>query len=145
MRSSDPAVLTAGDVAYAVNAAAGRRLMVEHWGDAVTMGRIAGQTAAGRDAAWAGVPGFWSAIGDRTLKYAARGDGYDRARLDEHDGEAFTVWYERDGAAAGVLTHEADRDYERGRELIGAGQPAPSPEHRGTRPDRRHGCRNASG
>jgi 3-phenylpropionate/trans-cinnamate dioxygenase ferredoxin reductase component len=127
MRTSDPAVLTAGDVAYAVNAAAGRPLMVEHWGEAMTMGQIAGQTAAGQETAWAEVPGFWSVIGDRTLKYAAWGDGYDQARLDEHEAGAFTVWYERDGAAVGVLTHEADSDYERGRELIEAGRPVPPP------------------
>lgn len=127
MRTSDPAVLTAGDVALARNATAGRRLPVEHWGEALTMGRIAGQTAAGQDAAWAQVPGFWSTVGDRTLKYAAWGDGYDQAWLEEHPAGGFTVWYERGGAAVGVLTHEADHDYERGRELIEAGRPSPRP------------------
>jgi 3-phenylpropionate/trans-cinnamate dioxygenase ferredoxin reductase subunit len=132
MRTSDPAVLTAGDVAYAVNAAAGRPLVAEHWGDALAMGQIAGRTAAGQETAWAEVPGFWSTIGDRTLKYAAWGDGYDQARLDEHEAGAFTVWYERDGVAVGVLTHEADRDYERGRKLIEAAQPAVRTENHGS-------------
>jgi 3-phenylpropionate/trans-cinnamate dioxygenase ferredoxin reductase subunit len=71
------------------------------------------------------VPGFWSTIGERTLKHAAWGDGYEQSRMLEHANGGFTVWYSRDGVAVGVLTHECDEDYERGRELIGAGEPAP--------------------
>ncbi len=73
--------------------------------------------AAGADERWDGVPGFWTTIGDATVKYHAWGDGYDRTRLiDHHDG--FTAWYERDGATVGVLTLNADDDYERGEALI---------------------------
>ena len=57
MRSSIASVLAAGDVAFAFNAAAGRHLAVEHWGEALAMGRVAGQTAAGAEASWAEVPG----------------------------------------------------------------------------------------
>jgi 3-phenylpropionate/trans-cinnamate dioxygenase ferredoxin reductase component len=126
MRSSVASVLAAGDVAFAFNAAAGRHLAVEHWGEALAMGRVAGQTAAGAEASWAEVPGFWSTIGDRTLKYAAWGDGFDDASFVDHGGGAFTVWYSQAGVAVGVLTHDADQDYERGRHLIEHRQPAPS-------------------
>ena len=44
--------------------AAGRPLRVEHWGDALGQGEVAGRTAAGADAVWDAVPGFWSTIGD---------------------------------------------------------------------------------
>jgi 3-phenylpropionate/trans-cinnamate dioxygenase ferredoxin reductase component len=125
MRSSVAGVLAAGDVAFAFNAAAGRHLAVEHWGEALAMGRVAGQTAAGLEASWAEVPGFWSTIGDRTLKYAAWGDGFDDASLVDHGGGAFTVWYSREGVTVGVLTHDADHDYEHGRRLIEQRQPAP--------------------
>lgn len=130
MRSSAAGVLAAGDVAFAFNAAAGRHLAVEHWGEALAMGQVAGQTAAGLEASWAEVPGFWSTIGDRTLKYAAWGDGFDDTSLVDHGGGAFTVWYSHQGVTAGVLTHDADHDYERGRRLIEQRQPAPG----GTRP-----------
>ena len=70
-----------------------RHLRVEHWGDALGHGEVAGRTLAGEDARWESVPGFWSTIGERTLKYAAWGDGYDEARLEGHAGGAFTVWY----------------------------------------------------
>jgi 3-phenylpropionate/trans-cinnamate dioxygenase ferredoxin reductase component len=112
-------------VAFAFNASAGRHLAVEHWGEALAMGRVAGQTAGGVEASWAEVPGFWSTIGDRTLKYAAWGDGFDDASLVDHGGGAFTIWYSQQGVTVGVLTHEADNDYERGRRLIERRQPAP--------------------
>jgi 3-phenylpropionate/trans-cinnamate dioxygenase ferredoxin reductase component len=125
MRSSVASVLAAGDVAFAFNAAAGRHLAVEHWGEALAMGRVAGQTAAGAEASWGEVPGFWSTIGDRTLKYAAWGDGFDDASLVDHGGGAFTVWYSQEDVTVGVLTHDADHDYERGRRLIEQRQPPP--------------------
>jgi hypothetical protein len=71
------------------------------------------------------VPGFWSTIGSRTLKYAAWGDGYDQARMDRHDDGGFTVWYSRQHRLVGVLTHEADEDYERGQAMIAEGDPWP--------------------
>lgn len=118
-------VLAVGDVALAHNRRAGRRLRVEHWGDALGQGEVAGRVLAGEDAQWEDVPGFWSSIGPRTLKYAAWGDGHDECRLDEHPDGAFTVWYSRHGRLVGALTHERDEDYERARDLIAAGEVAP--------------------
>jgi 3-phenylpropionate/trans-cinnamate dioxygenase ferredoxin reductase component len=123
MRTTQDGLYAAGDVAFAENGAAGRRLRVEHWGDALGQGEIAGRGAAGEDARWDAVPGFWSTIGDHTLKYSAWGDGFDESRVEQHGGGAFTGWYGRDGRVVGVLTHEADEDYERGRSLIAEGAP----------------------
>ena len=122
MRTALPGVLAAGDVAYALNAAVGRRLRVEHWGDALGQGAIAGRVAAGVDDRWNDVPGFWSSIGPYTLKYAAWGDGRDQLRV-VHDGGSFTAWYGRGGKIVGVLSHGSDGDYDRGRELIATGAP----------------------
>ncbi len=121
MRCADAGLLAAGDVCKADNVSAGRPLRVEHWGDALRQGEIAGATAAGKTLAWGEVPGFWSTIGDRTLKYAAWGDGHDQARVQPGFDGGFTVWYGRDDRLVGVLTHRADRDCERGRDLIRAG------------------------
>jgi 3-phenylpropionate/trans-cinnamate dioxygenase ferredoxin reductase subunit len=118
-------VLAVGDVAYAYNTTARRHLRVEHWGDALAHGEVAGHTLATGAGQWDGVPGFWSTIGERTLKYAAWGDGHDACRLVEHADGAFTIWYQRDGTTVGVLTHERDEDYEQGRELIAKGEPPP--------------------
>jgi NADPH-dependent 2,4-dienoyl-CoA reductase/sulfur reductase-like enzyme len=124
MRSSADGVRCAGDIALAHNPTAGRRLRVEHWGEALAQGEVAGRSAAGEDARWDAVPGFWSTIGLRTLKQRAWGDGWDEVRVDG-DGDGFTAWYGRDGRLVGVLTHERDRDYERGGDLVAAGAPLP--------------------
>jgi NADPH-dependent 2,4-dienoyl-CoA reductase/sulfur reductase-like enzyme len=121
MRAAVPGLLAAGDVCVAQNPAAGRALRVEHWGDALKQGAVAGCTAAGESAAWSDVPGFWSTIGSRTLKYSAWGDGFDETRMQRHAGNGFTVWYGSQGRIVGVLTHEADNDYERGAALISDG------------------------
>jgi NADPH-dependent 2,4-dienoyl-CoA reductase/sulfur reductase-like enzyme len=118
-------VLAVGDVAYAHNRSAGRRLRVEHWGDALGQGEIAGRVLAGEDVHWQDVPGFWSSIGQHTMKYAAWGDGHDTSRLDEHPDGAFAVWYSHHGRLVGVLTHNRDEDYDRGRRLIAAGDSPP--------------------
>jgi 3-phenylpropionate/trans-cinnamate dioxygenase ferredoxin reductase component len=124
LRTSAENIYAAGDVALAHNNTAGRRLAVEHWQDAVDQGQIAGAAAAGQSDQWDSVPGFWTTIGDATLKYHAWGDGFDRALCVEH-ADGFTVWYEKDGATVGVLTHNADDDYERGEELIQHHKPIP--------------------
>ncbi len=121
MRTVRGGLLAAGDVCKAYNLTARRALRVEHWGDALSEGEIAGATAAGADAGWDSVPGFWSTIGTRTLKYAAWGDGYDQAHLQRHGDGAFTAWYGAEGRIVGVLTHDADDDYEHGRQQIAQG------------------------
>jgi NADPH-dependent 2,4-dienoyl-CoA reductase/sulfur reductase-like enzyme len=126
MRTSAPDVYAAGDVAFANHVVAGRHLAVEHWQDAIDQGEIAGTNAAGRNATWDGVPGFWTTIGEATVKYHAWGDGFEHSRLVAHDA-GFTAWYERDGAVVGVLTHHADDDYDLGEQLIVAGKSAPIP------------------
>jgi NADPH-dependent 2,4-dienoyl-CoA reductase/sulfur reductase-like enzyme len=118
MTTADPRVLAAGDVAFAFNASAGRRLRVEHWGEALNMGAVAGRTLAGADAAWDDAPGFWSTIGEQTLKYAGWGDGWDRSRFEPGEGGAFVCRYGRGDELVGILAHGDDAAYERGRELI---------------------------
>ncbi len=126
MSTSVKGVYAAGDVALARHAIAGRHLAIEHWQDAIDQGTIAGTSAAGEDAIWDGVPGFWSTIGEATVKYHAWGDGYQCSRmLIGPDG--FTVWYEAGDAVVGVLTYNADDDYDLGERLIAERQPAPVP------------------
>lgn len=130
MRTSSPAVLAVGDVAAAHNPTAGRRIATEHWQDAADQGEVAGATAAGVERAWDAVPGFWTTIGDHTLKYAAWGDGFDTAKLVERDGGfpegSFTVWYQRDGVTVGGLTYNNDDDYELAEKLVADHKPAPA-------------------
>lgn len=118
MVSSHPRLLAAGDVAFAENAAAGRRLRVEHWGEALNQGEVAGRTLAGAEASWDVVPGFWSALGRRTLKYAGWGDGWDEVRFEPGEGKGFRASYGKDGELVGFLAHDDDRAYEEGKRAI---------------------------
>lgn len=122
MRTAADGVLVAGDAAFALNDGAGRRLVVQHWGEAERMGEVAGRTAAGIADAWDQPPGFWSGIGRHTLKHVAWGDGHDTAHLMEQSGpDAFAVLYGRDGTLVGALTSERDEVYEQAAPLIGRG------------------------
>ena len=133
MRTSGPGILAVGDIAFAMNESAGGRQKVEHWGDALEHGRIAGTVLAGGEAAWSMAPGFWSTMGEKTLKYWSWSGGWDEARFVDHvergeageASESFTVWYGRDGVCVGVLAHNCDKDYEEGRELVEGGAPLP--------------------
>jgi len=126
MRTSDPSVFAVGDVACAHNATAGRPLRVEHWGEALEHGAVAGAVLAGEDREWANAPGFWSTIAGRTLKHVAWGDGFTTVRLEAGEDGGFTAWYADDGGTCvGVLCHQRDEDYERGRAMVEAGEPAP--------------------
>lgn len=124
MRTSAPDVFAVGDAAQAYNESAGRHLSVEHWGDALEHGCVAGTVIAEGVAAWGMAPGFWSTIGDKTLKYWAWGDGWDEKRF-VNKGGSFTVWYGRQGSLVGVLAHGSDKDYEEGRGLIESGASFP--------------------
>jgi 3-phenylpropionate/trans-cinnamate dioxygenase ferredoxin reductase component len=121
MRTSAPGIFAVGDIAQAYNESAGRHLSVEHWGDALEHGRIAGNVISGGEAAWNMAPGFWSTIGDKTLKYWAWGDGWDD-QVFEDEGEPFTVRYGKEGVLVGILSHGRDQDYKRGRGLIERGE-----------------------
>jgi NADPH-dependent 2,4-dienoyl-CoA reductase/sulfur reductase-like enzyme len=126
MATAVPGVYAAGDVALAHHEIAGRHVATEHWQDAADQGKIAGACAAGHRMKWDGVPGFWTTVGDATLKYHAWGDGYECSRMLDH-GDSFTVWYESGHSVVGVLTYNADDDYDLGERLIAEGRPAPVP------------------
>ena len=87
------------------------------------MGEVAGKTMAGVEAGWDVAPGFWSEIGEHALKYVGWGDGWDDSRFEAGDDGAFVCRYGRDGKLVGVVAHDDDEAYERGRELIEEGAP----------------------
>ena len=124
MRTSAPGIFAVGDIASAFNESAGRHVSVEHWGDALEHGRIAGTVIAGGEAAWSMAPGFWSTIGDRTLKYWSWDGGWDEHAFEDR-GASFVVRYGKDGTLVGILAHGADEAYESGREPIERGDPFP--------------------
>lgn len=74
LRTPDPAVWAAGDVANAENDWVGHRLRVEHFANANDQGQFAGRNMAGGDPArpaarWARPPFFWTDQFDLSMEY----------------------------------------------------------------------------
>ncbi len=118
MRSADRFVQRPPvDVAWAENRCAGRRLRVEHWGDALAQGEVAGRALAHEPAVWDEVPGFWSTIGDHARSSTPPGATDSSMRASSSTTRARSrSGTRRADVVVGVLTHERDEDYERGRE-----------------------------
>lgn len=72
LRTRDPAVFAAGDVARFPVPALGTRIRVEHEDNAVSMGRAAGRAMAGDDSPYTHLPFFYSDLFD--LGYEAVGE-----------------------------------------------------------------------
>jgi NADPH-dependent 2,4-dienoyl-CoA reductase/sulfur reductase-like enzyme len=104
LRTSDPAVFAAGDVARFPNPALGRRIRVEHEDNANRMGWEAGRAMAGADAAYRHLPFFYSDLFD--LGYEAVGTVDPRLEIVVDWKEPFRqgfVHYLSDGRVRGVL------------------------------------------
>lgn len=69
LRTSDPHIFAAGDVANAANTALGKRLRVEHWDNAIRQGKLAGRIIAGEDAAYDWLPYFYTDQFDFGMEY----------------------------------------------------------------------------
>jgi 3-phenylpropionate/trans-cinnamate dioxygenase ferredoxin reductase component len=74
LRTGDPHVWAAGDVANAENEWAGRRLRVEHYANANDQGPFAGRSMAGATDRWARPPFFWSDQFDAGMEYRGWAD-----------------------------------------------------------------------
>jgi len=69
LRTFDPDVYAAGDVANAMHPLLGRRLRVEHWANAIRQGELAGRTMLGRDDVDDRSPYFFSDQYDLGMEY----------------------------------------------------------------------------
>jgi NADPH-dependent 2,4-dienoyl-CoA reductase/sulfur reductase-like enzyme len=119
LRTSDPAVFAAGDVARFSSPALGRRIRVEHEDNANCMGREAGRAMAGADAAYRHLPFFYSDLFD--LGYEAVGVLDPRLEVVADWKEPFrtgVVYYVGDGRVQGVLAWGVFGKMDAARSLI---------------------------
>jgi NADPH-dependent 2,4-dienoyl-CoA reductase/sulfur reductase-like enzyme len=119
LRSNDPNIYAAGDVAAFHNPALGRRLRVEHEDNALTMGRMAGQSMAGQVVNYDYLPSFYSDLFD--LGYEAVGEV--DARLEtvvdwKQPHREGVVYYLREGRVRGVLLWNVWEQVDAARKLI---------------------------
>lgn len=80
LRTADPAVYAAGDVANAAHPRYARHIRVEHWANARRQGATVARTMLGRGAAYDRIPYFFSDQYDIGMEYTGYvdPDGYDR-------------------------------------------------------------------
>jgi NADPH-dependent 2,4-dienoyl-CoA reductase/sulfur reductase-like enzyme len=101
LRTSDPGVFAAGDVAGAFNPLFGRRLRVEHWANALNSGPAAAKSMLDQEVVYDRVPYFFSDQYDLGMEYSgfAAPGGYERVviRGDAGKREFIAFWQSGDG------------------------------------------------
>ena len=103
LRTADPRVLAAGDVALAWRPALGRHLRVEHWANAGRQGALAARTVLGADATEDRLPYFYTDQYDLGMEYVgfaqSSGDGaYDEVVVrGDLASRRFIAFWVRDG------------------------------------------------
>jgi NADPH-dependent 2,4-dienoyl-CoA reductase/sulfur reductase-like enzyme len=119
LRTSDPAIFAAGDVARFPNPALGVRIRVEHEDNANGMGREAGRAMAGAEVAYRHLPFFYSDLFD--LGYEAVGVLDPRLEVVADWKEQYRkgiVHYVANGRVRGVLTWGVFGKMDAARDLI---------------------------
>ena len=104
LRTSDPSVFAAGDVASFHNPALDRWMRVEHEDNANTMGRLAGRSMAGDSVSYDHLPFYYSDLFE--FGYEAVGELDSRLEMFSDWKDPYregVVYYLRDGRVRGVL------------------------------------------
>lgn len=119
LRTSQPDIFAAGDAASFMNPTLGVRLRVEHEDNANTMGRMAGQSMAGKSVSYDHLPSFYSDLFD--LGFEAVGEVDSRLETVADWKEPFregVVYYLKDGRVRGVLLWNVWDQVDAARALI---------------------------
>ncbi|GAA5166313.1 NAD(P)/FAD-dependent oxidoreductase [Amycolatopsis dongchuanensis] len=104
LRTSDPDIFAAGDVANAYHPSLGRHLRVEHWASALKQPAIAAAGMLGLEAVYDELPYFYTDQYDLGMEYTGLSDGYDRVvfRGDVEAREFIAFWLKDGKVVAGM-------------------------------------------
>jgi NADPH-dependent 2,4-dienoyl-CoA reductase/sulfur reductase-like enzyme/nitrite reductase/ring-hydroxylating ferredoxin subunit len=105
LRTSDPDIYAAGDIAAYPDARSGGRVRIEHWTVAVRQGQAVARTMLGLGGPYRDVPFFWSAHYDVALNYVGHAQRWDRVReRGSLEQGKFVCAYEQGGKVLAVVT-----------------------------------------
>jgi len=106
LRSSDPDIYAAGDVANAYHPVLGRHIRVEHWANALNQPQAAARAMLGQDVSYDLMPYFYTDQYDLGMEYAGHVEpgGYEQVvfRGDVAGREFIAFWLAGGRVAAGM-------------------------------------------
>ncbi|MET0134916.1 MAG: FAD-dependent oxidoreductase [Kibdelosporangium sp.] len=104
LRTSDPDIFAAGDIANATHPLLGKRIRVEHWANAVNQPAVAATGMLGGDAQYDELPYFFTDQYDLGMEYLGDITGYDRVvfRGDRAAREFIAFWLRDNKVLAGM-------------------------------------------
>jgi NADPH-dependent 2,4-dienoyl-CoA reductase/sulfur reductase-like enzyme/nitrite reductase/ring-hydroxylating ferredoxin subunit len=109
MRTSDPAIFAAGDIARYPSPVGGPPIRVEHWVLAERQGQVAAAAMLGLEQTLDEPPFFWSAHYDLTIRYVGHAEAWDSIEVvGSPAGRDAEVRYIKDGRAIAVATVNRD-------------------------------------
>ncbi len=105
LRTSDPNIYGAGDIAAWPDPTFGKRLRVEHWDVARRQGRRAGRNMAGEETAYTALPYFYSDLFDLSFEVWGNLTSWEETvRRGSTAGGSFAYYYFDDARLVGVLS-----------------------------------------
>jgi 3-phenylpropionate/trans-cinnamate dioxygenase ferredoxin reductase subunit len=121
-RTSDPAIVAAGDCANHPNRYFGGRIRLESVQNATDQARTAAATLVGRDLPYDAVPWFWSDQFGIKLQMVGTSQGHDlHVVRGDVAGRRFSAFYFKDGRLTGVDSLNSPADHMVARRLITLG------------------------
>jgi 3-phenylpropionate/trans-cinnamate dioxygenase ferredoxin reductase component len=112
LRTANPSVLAAGDVANSYRPRYGRRIRVEHWDNAIEQGTVAGRNLAGGAVTYDALPYFFTDQYDLGMEYVGYvgPEGYDQVivRGQPEEGTFSAFWLHDGQVLAGMHANDWD-------------------------------------
>ena len=125
LRTGNPAILAAGDVANAFHTTLGRRVRVEHWDNAIRQGRLAADSVLGRDAVYDWQPYFYTDQYDLGMEYVGLGQPDDDVVVrGDLDSGAFLAFWTKDDVVTAAMQVNVWEVVETLRQVVGRKVPA---------------------
>lgn len=119
LRSTNPDIYAAGDVASFNNRALGKRVRVEHEDNANSMGKMAGRNMAGKSNAYTHLPMFYSDLFELGYEAVGELDATLETFADwKEPNREGVIYYLRDGHVRGVLLWNVWGQVDKARTLI---------------------------